>query len=124
MEKDDTQRIALEVRTISATLENINESRKRHDEVSSNELISIKKSVDELRSIVDRHISETNTYRVLRDKLVDAHSNVIWDQEGRPGLATQMDRLIQMEKAKDWQRKAIGTGVIALIGERIAYFLK
>lgn len=88
------------------------------------ELSEIKKGLDDLKTIVVTHIAATNEYREHRDKLVDAHSKALWDHEGKPGLTTKVDRIIQAEEKKDWQRKALGTGFIALICERAAHIFK
>lgn len=88
------------------------------------ELSEIKKGLDDLKTIVVTHIARTEEYREHQTKLINAHSDALWDNDGNAGLVTKVDRILQAEVKKDWQRKALGTGVIALIGERFSHFFK
>ncbi len=92
------------------------------------ELNDIKKALDELKSMVEVHIAKTETYRKERDKVVDAHSDALWDMRGNAGLVTEVDRIkefLKSEKEKKLQnskeslawRIVIATPIIGLLAE-------
>lgn len=86
------------------------------------ELSDIRKDVVDLTTMVREHIAETKAYRNEQGKLLNAHSDTIWDKDGKPGLATKLDRLVEIEKNRKWTIRAIGSGVIALILDQVVKF--
>lgn len=87
-------------------------------------LDDLTKNVDGLTTIVNGHIVKTETYRVERDKVLDAHSNIIWDQGENKGLATKVDRLIQTEINRKWTIRAVVGALLAGLIDRLVHLIK
>ena len=115
------------------------------------ELSELKEQINKLTQIVVGHISATEEYRTSRDKLVNAHSDALWDKNGNPGaltkldrveriadeheevlkdskespgLVTRVDRLIQKDHQRTWIMKIVVSAVTALGAERIWELIK
>lgn len=86
---------------------------REHDDTQA-----IFREVSEIKSMITNHIAETMAYRRERDKVVDAHSDILWDKDKKPGMVTRFDRIEQdREREKEmriWWRGAVGVPVIGL----------
>lgn len=85
----------------------------------SDDLKSTRQIMLDTHVLLKEHIAKYQE----RDKVLTAIADVVWDSKKEPGLATRVDRLVQNEIKQTWQRKAIATALIAIIGERAAHFL-
>ena len=88
------------------------------------DISQLKEAVESLTTIVNKHIAETNEYRKHRDKIVDAHSEALWDKEGRIGLLTKVDRLIQTEAVRVKVYFVMITATVGIAAERLWEGLK
>lgn len=85
------------------------------------ELSDIKAGLDELRNIVVDHIARTETYRTEKDKVMSAVTETIWDKDGKPGLATKVDRLNQIENDRKWTIRAIVIALLTGLADRFLH---
>jgi hypothetical protein len=88
------------------------------------ELSDIKDSIHEIKTIMTGHISETKAYREEKDKVISALTSTVWNKDGKPGLETQVDRLVQKEQARTWIVRTLCAAIAGLGLERFWNLLK
>jgi hypothetical protein len=87
------------------------------------ELSEIRDSLNKMNMLLTSHIAATEEYRKSRDKVIDAHSEALWDDGDSPGALTKLDRLIQKDHQRTWFVRMIAAAVIGLGLDRIWHLI-
>lgn len=78
----------------------------------------------QLGRVVSHMESERDSRTIANEKISDIHGFLFGSTSHPVSVSLRLDRLEQIQENRKWFMRAIGTGVIGLIIERVVSFFK